>query len=391
MKKNLPFLAVILLLSINVSWGQPQEPAEHVVTFRFVPGKDMFYIPWSGNDAELNRLYTLVDKYRAEISHGRVPVYVDAYCALPSRRETTNRQTAYLRACRVKSELITNKGLVEHNFRTRNYPAAYTDPSGVTHKDIVIVTLRIPVKPQPEPEPQVEVEIVESEPLPVVKEEPVTVVEPQPQTEPVVIPEPADLWKHPYCFAVRTNLLYDALLLPTLGVEWRVNRHIGIKLDGSFAHWGNSHGKVQKVWALSPEVRWYLTPHKQFYVGLGGNYADYNIYKYVLGKVFSSDTGYQGTLWSAGAVVGYQLSLSRSFAIDFNLGLGYTRSKYDSFTITSSGVTPPVGRAGGDYAGDDMPGGGQDIRLSKDRGKTKNFWGPTQAGVSLIWKIGGKE
>lgn len=47
-------------------------------------------------------------------------------------------------------------------------------------------------------------------------------------------------------FALRTNLLYDAFLLPTLGVEWRVNRNWGIKLDGSLSWWGSSSDKVQK-------------------------------------------------------------------------------------------------------------------------------------------------
>ena len=61
-----------------------------------------------------------------------------------------------------------------------------------------------------------------------------------------------------YRFAVRTNVLYDAFLLPTVGVEWRMNENVGIKLDGSLAWWGGNHGKVQKMWLVNPEVRWYL-------------------------------------------------------------------------------------------------------------------------------------
>ncbi len=171
----------------------------------------------------------------------------------------------------------------------------------------------------------------------------------------------------PYCFAVRTNLLYDAFLTPTLGVEWRASRDIGVKLDGSFAQWGNERGKVQKMWLINPEVRWYLTLQKRFYVGLGGNYGEYNIYKGMLGGLFSKDTGYQGRLWSIGATVGYQLRLNRSLSLDFNLGLGYTRLEYDSFTVSN------------------------ETRVFKDRDRTKNFWGPTQAGVNLIWTIGGNK
>ena len=28
------------------------------------------------------------------------------------------------------------------------------------------------------------------------------------------------------------------------------------------------------------------------------------------------------------------------------------------------------------------------VRVSKERDKTKNFFGPTQAGISLIWTLG---
>ena len=169
-----------------------------------------------------------------------------------------------------------------------------------------------------------------------------------------------------YRFAVRTNVLYDAFLLPTLGVEWRVNRDLSVKLDGSLSWWGGNHGKVQKMWLVSPEVRWYLLAKKRFYAGVSGSYGEYNIHKYMLGGIVSKDTGYQGKLWNAGLTVGYQLYLSRDCSIDFNLGLGYTRSEYDSFGMTDG------------------------IRVYKERNRAKNLWGPTQAGISLVWTLGSK-
>lgn len=92
------------------------------------------------NEAELERLYMLVDKHRAEITAGRMPVYVDGYCAsLPTAKENLN--AAFARANRVKSELITQKGLKEADFITANYARAYHNS-----KDVVVVTLRIPTK-----------------------------------------------------------------------------------------------------------------------------------------------------------------------------------------------------------------------------------------------------
>lgn len=47
---------------------RPVTVGEKTVTFRFVPQNDMFYTPWRGNGAELERLYSLIDNYRAEIA-----------------------------------------------------------------------------------------------------------------------------------------------------------------------------------------------------------------------------------------------------------------------------------------------------------------------------------
>lgn len=366
LKRMIPLL--FLLLPCLAVAGKAESRAtvssgDSLYIFRFVAGNDMFYIPWQGNDEQLRALCRMVDTHRAAIDAGTLPVQVDSYCAsLPTEKE--NLGTAFVRANRVKSELITRKGLKEMNFVTANYARAY-----LNNKDVVVVTLRIPATKQPEQLEAVKEQPKKEEPKVEVKPQPKPAVEKQPQSE----PQPDQVVKTvserrtPYKFAVRTNLLYDAFLLPTLGIEWRINRNVGVKLDGSLSWWGNEHGKVQKMWLLNPEVRWYLLRDKRFYVGASGSYGQYNIYKYMLGNMLKDDTGYQGKLWNAGVTVGYQLLLCRSFSVDFNLGLGYTRSEYDSFAMIDK------------------------VRVYKDRDKSKNFWGPTQAGISLVWTIGGNE
>lgn len=382
---------VLAIFACGASYGQAERLAteDKTATFVFLPGNDLFLL--KGNEAELERLYALVEEYRTEITAGRMPVHVDGYCAsMPTPKE--NLTTAFVRANRVKSELILHKRLTETDFITNNYARAYHN-----NKDVVVVTLRIPAKEEADNDrtererreqaererlAQVERERTEQERLAAeraaAEREAAERAEREraeaertgnEQTETDVMQQrtEAGVPTKPYCVAVRTNLLYDAFLLPTLGLEWRINRNVGVKLDGSLSWWGNEHGKVQKMWLLNPEVRWYLLRDKRFYVGASGSYGQYNIYKYPLGKMLADDTGYQGKLWNAGVTVGYQLHLSRSFSVDFNLGLGYTRSEYDSFTMVDK------------------------VRVYKDRDRTKNFWGPTQAGISLVWTIGGKE
>lgn len=364
-------LLVTLSGLLTAGTSLAQTPADTVMTFRFRAGEDLFIL--KGNESELEKLCVLVDEYRDRIAAGQMPVRVDGYCAsLPTAKE--NLRTAYVRACRVKSELITQKKLKEADFITGNYATACNGS-----KDVVVVTLRIPAKnpvakKEPQPEPRT---APDATPQPRVVKVPVSEAE-EKTVEPTVEPGketaketasqnvPASAGTaRPYRFALRTNLLYDAMLLPTLGIEWRITPSLGVKLDGSLARWGSSHGKVQKMWLLNPEVRWYLLRDRRLYAGVAGSYGEYNIYRYMLGNAFSKDTGYQGTLWSAGLTVGYQLSLCRSLSIDFYLGLGYVRSAYDSFGLTDG------------------------VRVYKDRDKTKNFFGPTQAGISLVWTIGG--
>ena len=347
------------MLVFTLAGYSQQASPERVLTFKFVPGEDMFYVPWKGNDGELNNLFALAEEYREPITAGDMPIYVNSYSA-SMRLNERNRELAFIRANRVKSELITHKGLKENHFVTKNYTTSFTSSSGIVYKDIVVVTLHIPIKkeesallpeptPQPEPQPEAKVLI-------------------EPEQEPTPVTEEKVTWKDRYRFAIRTNVLYDALLLPSLGLEWRINKNWGIKVDGSYSYWGSKTGKIQKMWMVSPEVRQYMGAQRRFYLGVGGNIGSANLYKYAMGnilnKLYTQNTGYQGDFWNAGITLGYQLYLNRSFSVDFNLGLGYTRFEYDALNLSDG------------------------VRLMKDRDLVKNFWGPTQAGVSLLWKFG---
>lgn len=123
-----------------------QEKSDTVYTFRFVPQKDMFYVPWSGNDAELTRLEDCMKRYRSEILSGDTPLYVDGYCN-SFDSETENLATAKTRSNRVKSELIVRQKLTEDCFITRNHSG-----SG----DYVTVRIVIPADKDGETKPDAE-------------------------------------------------------------------------------------------------------------------------------------------------------------------------------------------------------------------------------------------
>ena len=97
-----------------------QEKTDTVYTFHFVPQKDMFYVPWSGNDAELERLLQCVEQYRKDILSGETPLYVDGY-STAGQDEAENLAMSKVRSNRVKSELITRQRLTEECFITKNH------------------------------------------------------------------------------------------------------------------------------------------------------------------------------------------------------------------------------------------------------------------------------
>lgn len=138
MSRKITFLTLFLWLMTITFPVIAQQKSDTIYTFRFVPQKDMFYIPWSDNSEELDRLFRFVDRHKSEILEGKIPVYVCGYCnSQESRKE--NLKTAAIRSNRVKSELIIKKDLTEECFVTHNY---------VTNGDFVTVRMEVPIVQQ---------------------------------------------------------------------------------------------------------------------------------------------------------------------------------------------------------------------------------------------------
>lgn len=132
----------MLLLMLPLLPFLAQAQADTTFVFRFTAGKDMFYVPYNGNDKELARLEACVEQHKDAILTGNIPLHVDGYCSsAPTEREKL--AIAKIRSNRVKSELITRSGLKENCFVTRNH---------VTDGDFVTVRLVVPpitsVKPK---------------------------------------------------------------------------------------------------------------------------------------------------------------------------------------------------------------------------------------------------
>ena len=103
MSKRILFFILFSWLASAAFPAFAQQKADTTYTFRFVPQKDMFYVPWNGNDTELARLLECIENNKTTILDGKLPLLVDGYCnSLGSEAE--NLATAKIRANRVKSE-----------------------------------------------------------------------------------------------------------------------------------------------------------------------------------------------------------------------------------------------------------------------------------------------
>ena len=365
MSKRILFFILFSWLASAAFPAFAQQKTDTVYTFRFVPQKDMFYVPWNGNDTELARLLECIERNRTDILDGRLPLLVDGYCnSLGS--ETENLATAKIRANRVKSELIIRAEIKEENFITRNH---------ATEGDFVTVRLTVPVKEtavtdaEAEARRKAEAERLEAEK----RAEQERLAEEQRKAEEArLAAEKAEAEKAAqqntladtpsetkittdYHLSLRANLLRWATLTPDLGVEWRICPSWGIAVNGSWTSWTwSDKDRRYALWEVAPEVRYYMGEKKAWYLGALFKAGQFN-YKL-------SETGKQGDLMGGGITAGHQLRLNKALALDFNLGLGYLNADFEKYEVID------------------------DVRV-RHGNETKDWWGPINAGVTLVWKL----
>lgn len=245
------------------------------------------------------------------------------------------------------------KRLMDMNYgRTWNYMLDKFFPS-VRNASAILVTIRKKNEPAPEPQPE-------------------PVVEEPKQPEPVVQPEPIVDTKQPAYFAIKTNMLYDALLVPNVGVEFSLGKRWGVAADWMYGWWSrNKSHRYWRVYGGGLTVRKYFgakaaeKPLQGHHIGINAQMLTYDIEfggkGYMGGKP-------GGTLWdrmnyTIGAEYGYSMPVARRLNIDFSLAAGYMGGRYYEYT--------PL-----------------DGHYVWQATKNRKWIGPTKVEVSLVWLLG---
>lgn len=328
-------------LQAQVSSDSVAKSRETAIIFRFVPGKLMFYSPFQENEKSIKELGELMNEHKDEIIRGNAFISIQGFCgSFPSEKE--NLIAAKNRTNQVKSYFITHGWMKEEYYRTRNHVWGYDhNHDVVTYIRLIYAEGYIPpsIKEQQESERRAReaAEVRERVRLDslacsgreaAIREAAVSDslaweqdVRESAETPPVEYEYRFTPW------SVKTNLVYDAVLMPSLEIEYRISRHWSVNLEGNMAWWHDDpRHQYYQLATITPEARYwfkYQGCRKGHYIGLfaGGGWYDLE----------NGGRGYKGEGGFAGISYGYMFPVGRYFSFEAGVGLGYLNTKYEEY------------------------------------------------------------
>ena len=164
-------------------------------------------------------------------------------------------------------------------------------------------------------------------------------------------------------FALKSNLLYDALLVPNLSLEASIGSGWTLGAGGMLAWWSkDAKHRYWRIYGGDLELRKYfgtLSKSKPLQGHHLGIYGDFLTYDFEFGA-----KGYQSkATYAAGIKYGYSHPIANRLNLDFALGIGYLHSNYKTY----------------------VPRDGCYVYQET---KKRKWLGPTQAEISLVWLLG---
>lgn len=166
--------------------------------------------------------------------------------------------------------------------------------------------------------------------------------------------------------AISTNMLYDCLLVPNIGIRMAASDRFTLGADWMATWLNDSKHHYYRIYGGDFDLRYRiggddspLNPFSGHHVGLYASMVYYDLQRGVSHRgVMSAKYNY-----AVGVSYTYSLPVARHFNIDFSLGIGYMWGKFKRHT--------PI---------DD-----HDVWLSTHR---RSWFGPTRAEISLVWILG---
>lgn len=167
--------------------------------------------------------------------------------------------------------------------------------------------------------------------------------------------------------SLKTNLLYGiGTLTPNAGAELSLGRWSTLDISVGYNPWnlkGNKTDNKKFVhWLGEIEYRyWLCEKFNGHFFGIHGLGSQYNISQHHILSLFDAQYRYQGYALGGGVSYGYHLMLDKRWGIEFNIGAGVAFLNHGKYECRTCG--------------------------EKIGNEKKTYWGPTKAGISLIYII----
>ena len=379
---NCLIIGFILCSSLNAQTmqeGNKGTASDSTFIFHYPPCIQMFKADYKSNRQTLQ----LLKKRLQTFSKGKDTLYVNGYSG-ECDNDSRNRRTAFHRCNNLKGYLINYYGLRERDFKTVNTPHNHPDLG-----DIVVISYSslpllkqmeedvskslpaekeqkteeiTPVVVEKETEPvreeqeiKEEIQQAEQQATPVqqeVKSDPERTDQPMQTDKSVSAPQTSSRY-----LAVKTNLAAWAGTIMNLAADVQVSEHFSVELPVLWCPWYVSSEHAIKTFTVQPEARYWLSkPGKGHFFGVHAHVGWFNV-KWNRDRYQDTDR----PLLGAGISYGYLLPFNEHWAGEFTLGAGYANMRYDTYYNIDNGA-----------------------RIDT---RTKNYWGITRVGLSVVYRF----
>ena len=168
---------------------------------------------------------------------------------------------------------------------------------------------------------------------------------------------PTDATPQGRYLGVKTNLAAWAGTIMNVAVDVEVGRHWSVELPVLWCPWHVSSEHAIKTFTVQPEARYWLSkPGAGHFFGVHAHVGWFNV-KWNRDRYQDTDR----PLLGAGISYGYLLPFNEHWAGEFTLGAGYANMRYDTFYNMDNGA-----------------------RIDT---RTKNYWGITRVGISVVYRF----
>ncbi|MBP1644794.1 MAG: outer membrane protein/peptidoglycan-associated protein [Bacteroidetes bacterium] len=133
--------------------------------------------------------------------------------------------------------------------------------------------------------------------------------------------------------AVKTNLVYAAVITPNIALELPVKKKFSIELSSTYNAWDMKGNVKWKNMVVMSEIRfWPKKTMQGMFYGLNVNWSKYNIGGIIM-PYYGDAHYYRYDGWTAGVGIsaGYMWYWSSHWSFEANIGIGVNYTSYDKY------------------------------------------------------------